>query len=140
MNVDMGPQLFYTALCCCYSWCCTCRAMFLTMDGTLMRGDDTRRLQLCDLFWHPVRQVRPHQAFAPGAVTDQGKTNRVSSSLQSATACKGSCCVVHVRGSELYSKLLSAVGLVTTLGSSLHICSYSEPVALAILACGDQSS
>ncbi len=55
--------------------------MFLMMDGTLMRGDDTRRLQLCDLFWHPVRQVRPHQAFALGAVTDQGKTNRVSASL-----------------------------------------------------------
>lgn len=53
------------------------RAMFLLMDGTLMRGDDTRRLQLCDLFWHPVRQVRPHQGYALGAVTDQGKTNRV---------------------------------------------------------------
>lgn len=51
--------------------------MFLLMDGTLMRGDDTRRLQLCDLFWHPVRQVRPHQGYALGAVTDQGKTNRV---------------------------------------------------------------
>ncbi|KAL0029460.1 hypothetical protein WJX77_009574 [Trebouxia sp. C0004] len=51
-------------------------AMFLMMDGTLMRGDDTRRLQLCDLFWHPVRQVRPHQGFALGAVTDQGKTNK----------------------------------------------------------------
>ena len=54
-----------------------CRAMFLLMDGTLMRGDDSRKLQLCDLFWYPVRQVRPHQGYALGAVSDQGKTNKV---------------------------------------------------------------
>lgn len=51
---DIGPCLFSTALFCCHSQCCACRAMFLLMNGTFMRGDDTRRLQLRDLFWHPV--------------------------------------------------------------------------------------
>ncbi|KAL3161218.1 hypothetical protein ABBQ38_009585 [Trebouxia sp. C0009 RCD-2024] len=32
-------------------------AMFHLMDGTLMGGNDRHCLQLCDLFWHPVRQV-----------------------------------------------------------------------------------
>ena len=52
--------------------------MLLLMDGTLMRGDDARRIQLCDMFCHPVEQLRPHAGFALGTVTDQGKVNRVS--------------------------------------------------------------
>jgi len=55
-----------------------CRAMLWLMDGTLMRGDDARRIQLCDLFLHEVENTRPHSASALGAVTNQGKTNRVS--------------------------------------------------------------
>ncbi len=52
--------------------------MLLLMDGTLMRGDDARRIQLCDMFCHAVEQLRPHASFALGTVTDQGKVNRVS--------------------------------------------------------------
>ena len=53
------------------------RAMLLLMDQSLMRGDDARRIQLCDMFYHPVEQLRPHHGFALGTVTDQGKVNRV---------------------------------------------------------------
>lgn len=52
--------------------------MLLLMDGTLMRGDDARRIQLCDLFVSEVEHTRSHPAVAIGAVTDQGKVNRVS--------------------------------------------------------------
>ncbi|KAL0023453.1 hypothetical protein WJX79_004673 [Trebouxia sp. C0005] len=51
-------------------------AMLLLMDGTLMRGDDARGIQLCDMFCHPVEQLRPHAGFALGTVTGQGKVNR----------------------------------------------------------------
>ena len=47
------------------------------MDMTLMRGDDTRRIQLCDLFCYDVAMVRPHPGCALGVVTDQSKTNKV---------------------------------------------------------------
>ena len=52
--------------------------MLLLMDATLMRGDDARRIQLCDMFYKLVEQTRPHSGFAFGTVTDQGKVNRVS--------------------------------------------------------------
>ena len=52
--------------------------MLLLMDGTLMRGDDARRIQLCDLFLSEVEYTRPHAATALGAVSNQGKANRVS--------------------------------------------------------------
>ena len=42
-----------------------------------MRGDDARRIQLCDMFYKLVEQTRPHSGFAFGTVTDQGKVNRV---------------------------------------------------------------
>lgn len=42
-----------------------------------MRGDDARRIQLCDMFYKLVEQTRPHTGFAFGTVTDQGKVNRV---------------------------------------------------------------
>lgn len=45
-----------------------------------MRGDDARRVQLCDLFLSELDYTRPHAAVALGAVTNQGKVNRVSSS------------------------------------------------------------
>ena len=48
------------------------------MDATLMCGDDARRIQLCDLFLSEVEYTRPHAATALGAVSNQGKTNRVS--------------------------------------------------------------
>ena len=51
--------------------------MLLLMDGTLMRGDDARSIQLCDLFFQEVEQIRPHPGLAFGTVTDQGKTNKV---------------------------------------------------------------
>ena len=51
--------------------------MLLLMDATLMRGDDARRIQLCDMFYKMVEQTRPHSGFAFGTVTDQGKVNRV---------------------------------------------------------------
>lgn len=51
--------------------------MLLLMDATLMRGDDARRIQLCDMFYKLVEQTRPHSGFAFGTVTDQGKVNRV---------------------------------------------------------------
>lgn len=51
--------------------------MLLLMDATLMRGDDARRIQLCDMFCKLVEQTRPHSGFAFGTVTDQGKVNRV---------------------------------------------------------------
>ena len=47
------------------------------MDMTLMRGDDTRRIQLCDLFSYDVAMVRPHPGCALNVVTDQSKTNKV---------------------------------------------------------------
>ena len=58
--------------------------MLLMMDGTLMRGDDARRIQLCDMFYHSVEQTRPHPGFALGSVADQGKVNKVR--FQSCTA------------------------------------------------------
>ena len=42
-----------------------------------MRGDDARRVQLCDLFSYDIAMVRPHPACALGVVTDQSKTNKV---------------------------------------------------------------
>lgn len=53
--------------------------MFLFMDSTLMRGDDARRVQLCDLFSYDIAMVRPHPACALGVVTEQSKTNKVCS-------------------------------------------------------------
>ena len=61
----------------CINPVCCCRAMLLLMDATLMRGDDARRIQLCDMFYKLVEQTRPHTGFAFGTVTDQGKVNRV---------------------------------------------------------------
>lgn len=60
----------------------------MLMDATLMRGDDTRRIQLCDLFSYAVAMVRPHAACAFGIVTDQSKTNKVWF-----CKCAGGCCV-----------------------------------------------
>ena len=51
--------------------------MLLLMDQSLMRGDDARRIQLCDIFHHPVEQLQPHQRFPFATVTYQGKVNRV---------------------------------------------------------------
>lgn len=54
-----------------------------------MRGDDARRIQLCDMFFKQVEQTRPHKGFAFGTVTDQGKVNRVS--IMSVTAFRIQC-------------------------------------------------
>ena len=70
--------------------------MLLLMDATLMRGDDARRIQLCDMFYKLVEQTRPHTGFAFGTVTDQGKVNRVrclriQHVKSNANSCKSSC-------------------------------------------------
>ena len=51
--------------------------MLLLMDGSLMRGDDARRIQLCDMFCQDIEQIRLHPGLAFETVTDQGKVNRV---------------------------------------------------------------
>jgi len=68
--------------------------MLLLMDGTLMRGDDARRIQLCDLFLSEVDYTRPHPAVAMGAVSDQGKANRVSVTVLSSTHVCEACLAV----------------------------------------------
>ena len=120
--------------------------MLLLMDATLMRGDDARRIQLCDMFYKLVEQTRPHTGFAFGTVTDQGKVNRVCGMSVTALdpVCEinaNSCKATHLRSFENLTWSICRMA-----ERSLHGLSDTEipfNVASGLLSdgcCGDTSS
>lgn len=58
--------------------CVKHRAMFLTSDQSLVRGDDARSWQLCDMFMTSISPsyAGPSQAFVMGMLIKNGKQNK----------------------------------------------------------------